>query len=46
MPIDFSIECHQSQLGVPVGSKSFVELFVVEMLHKDLGPIFNLLTHL
>jgi hypothetical protein len=44
MLLDFNIECHQSQLGALVGSKSFVESFVVEVLHKDLGPIFNLLT--
>jgi hypothetical protein len=42
MPLDFNIECHQSQLGAPMGSKSFVESFVVKVLHKDLGPIFNL----
>jgi hypothetical protein len=46
MPLDFSIECHQSQLGALVGSKSFVESFVVKVLHKDVGPIFNLFTNL
>jgi hypothetical protein len=43
MLLDFNIECHQSQLGALVGSKSFVESFVVEVLYKDLGLLFNLL---
>ncbi len=30
-------------LGTSVGSTSFVELFVVETLHENLGTIFTLL---
>jgi hypothetical protein len=28
-------------LGAQVGSKSFIELFMVENLHEDIGTIFS-----
>jgi len=37
----FTLDSSFHILGVVVGSKSFIELFMVEVLHEDLGMIFS-----